>query len=210
SILSNAGINLIITTNIKSVQYGKLLLNLGNALTALSGSGELVLKSETYRHILAMCQWEAMEILDDSEIPFTSFNHKMPIRIMPYVLYAPDWLVNFFVTKVLKMDAKTVTPSMLQDIKSGRKTEIDELQGEIVRLGKIIRKDRDEGAIIMDGVKVGDCDRSLTPYNDRVLELVKLVEEWMEVHKEGWKVSIEADEVLAFIEHGIVPQALQS
>ncbi|CAG8711142.1 13046_t:CDS:2 [Cetraspora pellucida] len=194
SILSNSGVNLIITSNIKSVQYGKLLLNLGNAITALSGSAELVLKSETYRRILAMCQWEAMEMLDYSEIPFTSFNRLMPIRFMPYVLYAPDLLADFFITKVLKMDVKTMTPSMLQDFRSGRKTEIVELQGEIVRLGEIIRNDINDSAIIMDGVKAGGCDHSLTPYNDGILELVELVEEWMDVHKEGWKVCIAADE----------------
>ncbi|CAG8832663.1 40109_t:CDS:2, partial [Gigaspora margarita] len=209
SILSNAGINNIITTDIRSVQYGKLILNLGNAFTAIGGSLKQILDSKTYRRIFAICQWEAIEVLDGSDINFVPFNYKLPIRLMPYVLYAPDWLSNFLITNVLGMKTDNARSSMLEDFSLGRKTEIEELQGEIVRLGEIIRKDRDEGGIIIDGVKLGRGDRSLTPYNHGILELVKLVEEWMEEHKKGWDVPFTADEVLAFIEYGIVPQALQ-
>ncbi|CAG8612703.1 ketopantoate reductase PanE/ApbA-domain-containing protein [Gigaspora rosea] len=209
SILSNAGINSIITTDIRSVQYGKLLLNLGNAFAALGGSVKQILDSKTYRHIYAICQWEAIEVLDGSDINFVPFNYKLPIRLMPYILYAPDWLSNFLIANVLGMKTNNARSSMLEDFSLGRKTEIEELQGEIVRLGEIIRKDRDEGGIIMDGVKLGGGDRSLTPYNHGILELVKLVEEWMEEHKKGWDIPFTADEVLAFIEYGIVPQTLQ-
>ncbi|CAG8650921.1 11296_t:CDS:2, partial [Dentiscutata heterogama] len=209
SILSNARIDVVITTDIKNVQYGKLMLNLGNAVTALASSLEQVFESRTYRRILAICQWEALEVFDNFDIKPISFSRTMPIRLMPYILNAPDWLFNILVVNLLKMKPKSVRSSMLEDFMLGRKTEIEELQGEIVRLGEIIRKDRDEGGIIMDGVKLGGGDHSLTPYNHGILELVKLVEEWMEEHKKGWNVRLAADEVLAFIEHGIVPQALQ-
>ncbi|CAG8696758.1 13833_t:CDS:2 [Dentiscutata erythropus] len=209
SILSNAGIDIIIATDIKNVQYGKLMLNLGNAVTALASSLEQVLESRTYRRILAMCQWEALEVFDNFDIKPISFSRTMPVRLMPYILNAPDWLFNILIVNLLKMKPKSLRSSMLEDFMLGRKTEIKELQGEIVRLGKIIKKDRDEGGIIMDGVKLGGGDHSLTPYNHGILELVKLVEEWMEEHKKGWNVRLAADEVLAFIEHGIVPQALQ-
>lgn len=150
--LNKAGVAAMVHRNIEAIQWGKLLLNLNNAVNALSG---LPLKSQLsqsrYRTLFADCMSEALDVLKAAGIRPAKVA-KLPPALIPYVLRLPDWLFTRVAASMLKMD-DNARSSMAEDLEKGRSPEIDFLNGEIVRLGKKL------------GVP--------TPVNDRVIAQVK-------------------------------------
>ena len=59
----------------------------------------------------------------------------VPPRLLPAVIAAPDWLFANLFMKGWRIDAKARS-SMADDLAQGRKTEIDQLNGELVRLAE--------------------------------------------------------------------------
>ncbi|HEX8261371.1 MAG TPA: ketopantoate reductase C-terminal domain-containing protein, partial [Allosphingosinicella sp.] len=59
----------------------------------------------------------------------------MPPRLLPHVIGSPDFIFNNLFLRVQKIDARARS-SMADDLKAGRPTEIDHLNGEVVRLAK--------------------------------------------------------------------------
>ena len=55
--------------------------------------------------------------------------------MLPLVIGSPDWLFNNVFLKAWKIDAKARS-SMADDLAAGRKTEVDYLNGELVRLAE--------------------------------------------------------------------------
>jgi 2-dehydropantoate 2-reductase len=53
--------------------------------------------------------------------------------LLPAVIGSPDWLFNNLFLKLQKIDAKARS-SMADDLAAGRRTEVDYLNGELVRL----------------------------------------------------------------------------
>ena len=80
----------------------------------------------------------------------------VPLRVMAFALRLPDALFRLAARGMLSVD-KNARSSMWEDLRTGRLTEIDHLQGEIVRLAA------------GHGIPA--------PLNRRVLELVKEAEE---------------------------------
>ncbi|KAI8854124.1 ketopantoate reductase PanE/ApbA C terminal-domain-containing protein [Chytridium lagenaria] len=154
--LLNAGTECRVEKDMDSMVYGKLIMNLNNAINALSG---LPLKREfldyQYRHALALTQREAFKVLKAHQIePISST--AVPAHLIPDFLLLPDTVFKGVMGKVFAVNDKG-TSSMYEDLKAHRRTEIDFFQGEISRLGKI------------HGI--------LTPLCDRAVELVKGLEE---------------------------------
>ncbi|QKV19690.1 2-dehydropantoate 2-reductase [Oricola thermophila] len=150
--LATAGIAAKTTSDIEAVQWGKLLLNLNNAVNALSG---LPLKRElsmrAYRQVLAASMREALTVLKTAGIRPASVGKTGP-ALITRVLDLPDWLFVRLAASMLKMDEEA-TSSMAEDLARGRMPEVDWLNGEIVALGK----------------QVGVA----TPVNERIVALVK-------------------------------------
>ncbi|RKO85384.1 ketopantoate reductase PanE/ApbA C terminal-domain-containing protein [Blyttiomyces helicus] len=121
--------------NMDSVLYGKLLVNLNNAICALSA---LPLRAEVctygYRKIWALCMTESLKVYAAAGIHPTPFL-AVPYSVLPYVLRVPDSLFNVVLSMLSKIDPNG-TSSMYEDVRNGRVTEIDFLQGEVVRLGR--------------------------------------------------------------------------
>jgi 2-dehydropantoate 2-reductase len=115
------------------VQWGKLLLNLNNPLNALSG---LPLKEELaqrdYRRSLALLQREALGVLAAAHIRPARVT-PLPPRLLPPLLELPDPLFTRLASRMLAIDP-LARSSTYEDLRAGRRTEIDHINGEIVGL----------------------------------------------------------------------------
>lgn len=118
---------------IAAVQWGKLLVNLTNAPNALSGlTVQVMLLDRGWRRIMAAQMVEAMGILRAAGIAFDAPFPVSP-RLVPHVLRLPTPLFRRVARAMLSVDAQART-SMALDLAQGRPTEVDALQGEIIRL----------------------------------------------------------------------------
>lgn len=124
---------LILSDDMTGVAWGKLLINLNNAVNALSGRTLLEqLSSRDYRRVVAASQVEALEILKAAGIRPAKLG-PFPPNLLPHIFGAPDWMFRRIVLKLQKIDANARS-SMADDLAAGRTTEVDHLNGEIVRL----------------------------------------------------------------------------
>ncbi|MFL6172592.1 MAG: ketopantoate reductase C-terminal domain-containing protein, partial [Marmoricola sp.] len=116
-----------------AVLWAKLLLNLNNAINALSG---LPLKEELsqrdYRVCLAMAQAETLGVLKAAGIKPAKIT-PLPPGLLPTLLKVPDAIFARVATKMLEIDP-IARSSMADDLALGRTTEIDWINGEVVRL----------------------------------------------------------------------------
>ncbi|MFG2333205.1 2-dehydropantoate 2-reductase [Streptomyces sp. NPDC048604] len=131
--LRTAGLAAEARTDMAEVQHAKLLMNLNNAINALSG---LPLRDQlgqrAYRRCLALCQREALAAYRAAGITPARLGPTAP-GVTPYVLSLPDALFRRVAAAALRIDAHARS-SMWEDLQRGRPTEIDSLQGEIVTL----------------------------------------------------------------------------
>ncbi len=134
---ARAGQDCDLSEDIKAVQWGKLLVNLNNALNALAGVPlKTCLAEKEYRTALANMIEEALEILKTAGIKPANFG-KNSIDKTLKVLRLPNWLYRLIMNSIVKIDA-SARSSMLDDLEAGRMPEIDYLQGEVVRLANDI------------------------------------------------------------------------
>lgn len=133
AIFDRAGLPLTRPANMRSVQWAKLLLNLNNAINALAG---LPLKQELsqrgYRRCLATAQREALSLLDKAGIEPARLT-PLPARWLPALLELPDFVFGMLARRMLAIDP-SARSSMAEDLATGRPTEIDWINGEVVRL----------------------------------------------------------------------------
>ncbi|WP_416874841.1 2-dehydropantoate 2-reductase [Kitasatospora sp. SC0581] len=130
-----SGLRLDLRPDMPAVQAAKLLLNLNNAVNALSG---LPLREQVgqraYRRCVARCQREALAAFRAAGVTPARLG-PVPPGLMPWVLGLPDALFQRLAGASLRIDA-TARSSMWEDLQRGRPTEIDSLQGEIVALAE--------------------------------------------------------------------------
>ena len=120
--------------------WGKLLINMNNAVNALSGRtlrGEL--QNRDYRRVFAACMREGVELLRRAEIAPGKVG-PLPPHLLARALELPDWLFNTLFFRTWKIDPKARS-SMSDDLANGRKTEVDYLTGELVRLAERLHMD---------------------------------------------------------------------
>lgn len=127
------GLGCSLEEDIESVIWGKLLLNLNNAINALS---DIPLKSQLeqrgYRKVLASCQKELLALCSAEHIHLAKLTALKP-ALLPIILQLPDWLFKRIAQKMLAIDPKARS-SMWEDVSSGRQTEIDYLNGAVASL----------------------------------------------------------------------------
>ncbi|MEJ7598593.1 MAG: 2-dehydropantoate 2-reductase [Kofleriaceae bacterium] len=130
-----AGLAIEPRTDMLAVQWAKLVMNLNNAINALSG---LPLKTELgqrpYRRCLAAAQREALDLLAVARQDVAKLT-ALPPRWMPGLLRVPDRVFGLLAGKIVAIDP-TARSSMWDDLQAGRPTEIDFLQGEVVALAE--------------------------------------------------------------------------
>ena len=129
--LTRAGLPVQARRDMREVQHAKLLMNLNNAVNALSG---LPLRDQLggrdYRRCLALCQDEALAAFRADGVR-TARLGPLPAGITPRLLRLPDPLFHRLAATSLRIDAQARS-SMWEDLERGRPTEIDALQGEVV------------------------------------------------------------------------------
>lgn len=133
--LDVAGLEVRFVDDIVAHQWGKLLLNLTNALNALSGlTIREQLLSRPWRGLLADQMAEGLAVLRRAGKPVQS-GTPLPPGAIPGLLRLPTPLFRVIAARMLAVDAEART-SMVRDFEAGRPTEVDSLQGALVRLGK--------------------------------------------------------------------------
>lgn len=133
SLFINAEQGCQLVDDITSVQWGKLLTNLNNALNTLTGAPLKVgLKQKNYRKALALMIEEALNIVKEAGVNVTPFGKATPEKMIK-VLRLPNFLYLLIMDRIIRID-DSARSSMLDDLESGRVSEIDYLQGEIVSL----------------------------------------------------------------------------
>jgi 2-dehydropantoate 2-reductase len=133
---AEAGIPLNEHDDMDGVLWGKLLINLNNAINALAGLPlREQLQQRAYRRCLALCIEEALTTLDAARIKALQLARIPPSRL-PLMLRLPDWLFSRLAKRMLMIDP-LARSSMWEDLQQHRPTEIDYLNGEIVRLAHV-------------------------------------------------------------------------
>lgn len=151
-----AGLPLIEQRDFRSVQWGKLLLNLNNPINALSG---LPLKTElsqrAYRRCLADLIEEAYGVLLAAGIVPAKVARVGP-EYLPLLLRLPDFLFTRVAKTMLRIDPEARS-SMWEDLQAGRRTEVDYLNGAVVALAASLGRE--------------------APLSQRMVQLVRQAEE---------------------------------
>ena len=133
--LRGAGLDVKAYENLGALAWSKLLVNLNNSVNALAGV-PLVreLGQRDYRRVLALAFAEGLRSLRAAGLPTVRVGRMIP-ALTPTVLRLPDRLFFKVAATMVKIDPEARS-SMLDDLERGRATEVDFLNGEVVRLGE--------------------------------------------------------------------------
>ena len=130
-----AGLPLELHGDMLSVQWAKLLLNLNNPVNALSNRPlKEQLSQRAYRRCVAMAQREALVLLDAAKIRPAKLT-PLPPHWIPFMLSLPDAVFRRAANKMLEIDP-LARSSMWEDLQAGRTTEVDWINGEVLRLAE--------------------------------------------------------------------------
>jgi len=133
--LSVRGLTIRASRDITGVQWGKLIINLNNALSALSDMPLAAqLANRDWRRLFADQMAEGLAALKAAGIAPVSAT-PIPMNWTPALLRLPDMIFNAILGRTMKIDPEARS-SMWQDLKQGRKTEIDYLQGAVIALAE--------------------------------------------------------------------------
>lgn len=159
-------------TDMETVLWGKLLLNLNNGLNALSGLPLVQqVADRRWRRLLAAEMDEALCLLRQAGIRPARVSGVKP-ALLPPLLRLPDWLFCRLAAAMLRMDP-LARSSMWEDLQRGRKTEVDHLQGAVLSLAQRLGHDPASAAptcarvaaLVRRAEQAGTGSPGLTPDN---------------------------------------------
>jgi 2-dehydropantoate 2-reductase len=168
--LSVPGLAMRASGDITGVQWGKLIINLNNALSALSDMPLAAqLANRDWRKLFADQMAEGLATLKAAGITPVSAT-PIPMNWTPTLLRLPDIIFNAILGRTMKIDPEARS-SMWQDLKQGRRTEIDYLQGAVIALAEQNRVDvplmRRIVALIKEAEVAGNGPPGLSPQQIR-------------------------------------------
>jgi len=153
--LEQTGLHVETHDDLAPHQFTKLMVNLNNAVSALSGAPTRdLLLVPAYRRVVAAVVQEGLEVVRGAGIRVAPLRG-IPIGVMPTVLRLPTPIVRLVTRRQMRVDPEARS-SMWEDLTRRRPTEIDFLNGEIVR--------------------IADAHGLPAPINRRVVELVREAE----------------------------------
>lgn len=149
-------------SDLRGIQWSKLLMNLNNAVNALSGIPlRDQLYNAEYRRVMALVIQEALDIFKAAGIKPLRTGKVVP-TLLPTVLRLPTWLFSRIAGALLKIDP-AARSSMYEDLQLNRKTEIDFLNGEIVNLAQQLKITAPFNAAIVTLIKDAEQKQSGSP-----------------------------------------------
>jgi len=152
---SAAGLTLEQRDDMPAVQRAKLLLNLNNAINALCGVPlKAELSQRNYRRCLAAAQREGLRLFSAAQQSVAALT-AVPAHWLPFLLEMPDMFFKLVANRMLAIDP-LARSSMWEDLEAGRTSEVDWLNGELLRLAARI------------GIEA--------PVNQRLLALIRAAE----------------------------------
>jgi 2-dehydropantoate 2-reductase len=133
--LSVPGLAMRASDNIDGVQWGKLLVNLNNALNALAGVPlRQQLAQRAWRRLFADQMAEGLTAIRAEGIKPVSPT-PIPSSWTPALLRLPDAIFEAVLGRAMKIDPQARS-SMSEDLQRRRRTEVDYLQGVIVEIAE--------------------------------------------------------------------------
>ena len=131
--LRSAGFDVQLHASLEPLQWSKLLINLNNAVNALGGVPLYEqIRDRDYRRVMALCVREGIAAMRANGMKIARVGRMLP-TLAPTVLSLPNAIFLRVASLMVKVDRKARS-SMLDDLELRRTTEIDYLNGEIVRL----------------------------------------------------------------------------
>ena len=144
------------------VLWAKLLLNLNNALNALSGLPLATqIADRRWRRLFARQMGEALAALKAAGIAPARIEGVAPAMI-PRILLLPDWLFRRVAGRMLAIDPEARS-TMWEDLQRQRPTEIDYLQGAVLALAAKNRVPAPTTEAIVRLVKQAEAARAGSP-----------------------------------------------
>ena len=157
---ATAGVPVEQRPDMDAVLRAKLLLNLNNAINALSGlplRAELDLRD--YRRCLSLAQQEALRVMARTG-PVPAKLTAVSPTVMARALRLPDPLFRRIGGKVLAIDP-AARSSMADDLAAGRPTEVDWINGAVVDLAREVGMKAPVNARLV--ALVHDAERAIHP-----------------------------------------------
>ncbi len=143
------------TQDMQALLWAKLQLNLGNSVNALANIPvKAMLQQRQYRLVIAALMKELLAVTEALDIKLPKVT-ALPGTYLPFVLSLPNFLFNLVANKMLAIDPEVRT-SMWWDLSQGKKTEIDYLNGAIV--------------------KAAEAFKITCPANENIIHLIKTIE----------------------------------
>ncbi len=132
-VLGDCGLDVELRQDIRALQWTKLVMNLNNAISALSGAPTpQLLFNPRYRAVVRAVIDEALGVLRAAKVKPARLG-LVPVAMFPRMLRLPTPLLRVALRAQLKVDPEARS-SMWEDLTRGRTTEVDELNGAIVEL----------------------------------------------------------------------------
>lgn len=133
--LSGEHINFKPLEQFNEIAWGKLLLNINNAVNALGGLPlKQQLMSRQWRCLMADVVSESLAVLSAAGIKHLSVA-PVNMKVFCWILRLPTFMFSRIANSMLKVDPQA-RASMYEDLEQKRLTEIDEFQGVIIELSK--------------------------------------------------------------------------
>ncbi|WP_224370401.1 2-dehydropantoate 2-reductase [Hyalangium versicolor] len=162
ALLSVPGLAVEEHSDMTGLAWGKLMMNLNNALNALSGLPlRQQLEDRRWRRVLAASQREALDVLAAAGIIPAKVGKVRP-RLLPFLLSLPDPVFRVLAGAMVKIDPEARS-SLWEDLEKRRPTEIDYLQGAVVELARSLGRDAPLNRKVLEAVKRAEAAGTGSP-----------------------------------------------
>lgn len=171
-----AGLPIEQRDDMAAVQWGKLLLNLNNSINALCGLPlTMELSQRSYRRCFAAAQREAIRVLDAAGQPAARLT-PLPVHSLPRMLELPDFIFRRAAKRMLAIDP-LARSSMWEDLEAGRRTEVEWLNGEVIRLAASIGRPAPVNQRLLDLIHAAECGGPRDWSGEALLAQIRLAQE---------------------------------